>query len=187
MDGSDVVDDLGPTLWVLRSEVGALWRNAARTGEVRGWGGALAITFVANCAIGPTAPRYGLAQSGFTQVCLLGFLPLVFRMLDRAPSVRLRRIVRWHVLTGFAPFAVLSIGMLLALHLPRAGNGELVAKLASADGDFWTFRHLGLASLAGRFFPGGLVLFALAIAAFWSGAIRVSGQNVRARRADRSG
>ncbi len=172
----------GPTLWVLRSEIGALWRSAARAGEVRVWGAALAVTFLLNCVAGPIAPRYGLAQSGFTQVCLLGFVPLVLRLLDHAPSVRLRRIVRWHVLTGFAPFAVLAIGVLLATHLPHASRAALIERLASADADFWTLRHLGLESLAERFFPGGFVAFALAVLAFWSGAIRVSGHNVRARR-----
>jgi hypothetical protein len=172
----------GPTLWVLRSEIAALLRSAARTGEVRVWGTALAVTLLLNCLVGPTPVRYGLAQTGFTQVCLLGFLPIVLRLLDHAPAVRLRRIVRWHVLTGFGPFVVLALGVLLATHLPYAGRAALVEKLTWADHDLWTLRRLGLEPLAEAFYPGGLAVFVIAIAAFWSGAVRVSGQNVRARR-----
>ncbi len=176
----------GPTLWVLRAEIGTLWRNAAQASELRVWGSALAVTFLLNCLITPTPPRYGAAQGGFTQVCLLGFVPLALRLLDRAPSVRLRRIVRWHLLTGFGPFVGLAIGVLLVTHLPHAVRAALTEKLTWADHDLWTLRHLGLEPLAESFFPVGLVFFALAMAAFWSGAIRVSGQNVRARRSERA-
>ena len=150
----------GPTLWVLRAEIGTLWRNAARAGEVRVWGAAFAITLVLNCLIGPTPARYGLAQGGFTQVCLLGFVPLVLRLLDHAPSVRLRRIVRWHLLTGFGPFVVLALGVLLATHLPyagprRAGGKAHLGRSRSLDAAPARARVAG-----GKFFPGGLVVFA---------------------------
>lgn len=173
----------GPTLWVLRSEIATLWRDAARAGAAHAWGAAFAATLLLNCLLGPTPPRYGLAQSGFVPVCLLGFVPLVLRLLDRAPAVRLRRIVRWHVLTGFGPFAVLAIGVLLATHLPSPGRTAWVEALTAADRDLWTLRHLGLVPLAEVFFPFGVVFFGIVVAAFWSGAVRVSGQNVRARRA----
>jgi hypothetical protein len=177
----------GPTLWVLRSEIGVLWREWSRAGAVAAWGGALAVTLLLNCLLGPTPPRYGLAQAGLVPVCLLGFVPLVLRLLDRAPAVRLRRIVRWHVLTGFGPFVLLALGVLLATHLPSAARAAWVEKLTAADRDLWTLRHLGLVPLSEVFFPLGILFFVLAVAAFWSGAVRVSGHNVRARRAERTG
>lgn len=173
---------LGPTLWVLRAEIRVLWRDAMRAGEVRGWAVALAVTLLLNCLAGPTSPPYGLAQAGFTQVCLLGFVSLVLRLLDRAPAVRLRRMARWHLLTGFAPFVVLALGVLLVTRLHHPGAVALAEKLRAVDADLWTVRNLGLEPLAEVFFPGGLVVFVLATAAFWSGAVRVSGQNVRAKR-----
>jgi len=171
----------GPMLWVLRAEIGTLWSEARRAGEVTVWAAAAAVTFAINCAVLPTAPRYGGAQAGLTQVCLLAFVPLVLRLLDRAPSVRLRWIVRWHLLTGFAPFAALALGVLLALHLPHAGRAALVERLAVVDADWNAVRQLGLELLSAKFFPGGLIVFLLGCVVLWSGALAAAGQNVRTR------
>lgn len=172
----------GPTLWVLRAEVAALWRTAARAGDLHAWGAAFALTLLFNCLFARLPAGDRLDQAGLTPVCLLGFVPLVLRVLDHAPSVRLRRIARWHVLTGFGPFVVLALCVLIAAHLPAARW----APLPGAQHDLLALRQSGLESLAETFFPGGIAVFAITVAAFWSGAVRVSGRNVRARRAERT-
>ncbi len=171
----------GPTLWTLRTEIATQLRGVS----LRPWGIALALTFTLNCLLLSVAPRYGAAQGGLTQVCLLGLMALVARVFIRAPSVRLRRILWWNLLTGFVPFSLLAGGVLLALHLPHEGRSLLVAKLAAADGDWWTVQHFGMEVLAAKFFPGGFLVFAAGTVALWFGAVRVSGQNVRARHSSR--
>jgi hypothetical protein len=73
---------------------------------------------------------------------------------------------------------------LLALHVPHAERDALAARLAASDGDWWTVRQLGLEVLAVRFFPFGILVFALGCTVLWAGALRATGQNIRSRRRD---
>jgi hypothetical protein len=172
----------GPMLWLLRDEVRLWWRSAVRSGESRPWSGALVLSLLLNCVVISAPPRYGAAQIGFAPVCLLGLMLLFTRVFAHAPAVRLARLARWHLFTGLLPYALLSLGVLLALHSPHGNREAVVESLAVSDSDWWAVRHLRLEVLAAEFFPVGIVVFGLGCLALWAGALSAAGQNVRTRR-----